>query len=355
MRHYLPWPVKREAGAKRHARSARGSEPLRYGVAMVSRRAFLYGSIAALARPRTAETQPTGRIYRIGFLRNGPPPETFIDGFRKGLRELGYVEGQNISIEYGLARSADELPSAAARLVSLKVDVLLASGTPPIPAAKSATKTIPIVFVASIDPVATGMVASLARPGGNITGFAGVHSDLMGKRLELLRDAVHRLARVAVLSHATNPGNAEYIRQAELAAQALGVQLQVLAVRDAGDFERVFREARGASAVIQLDDVIFTSYRRQVVELAARHQLATMYGFKEFVHAGGLMAYGPEYPDLYRRAATYVDKILKGTNPADLPIEQPTKFELVINLKTAKALGLAIPPSVLVRADEVIQ
>jgi putative ABC transport system substrate-binding protein len=322
---------------------------------MVSRRVFLYGSMAALAAPRTAETQQTGRIYRIGFLRNGPPPDTFIEGLRKGLRELGYVEGQNIAIQYGLARSADELPSAAARLVSLKVDVLLASGTPPVPAAKGATKTIPIVFVASIDPVATGIVASLARPGGNVTGFAGIHSDLMGKRLELLKEAVHKLSRVAVLSHATNPGNAEYIMQAELAARALGVQVQLLAIRDAGDFERAFREARSAGAVIQLDDVIFTSHRKHVVELAARYQLATMYGFKEFVDAGGLMAYGPDYPDLYRRAASYVDKILKGANPADLPIEQPTKFELVINLKTAKALGLAIPRSLLVRADQIIE
>jgi len=311
--------------------------------------------MAALAAPRTGDTQQTGRIYRIGFLRNGPPPETFIEGLRQGLRELGYVEGQNISIEYGLARSADALPSAAARLVSLKVDVLLASGTPPVPVAKAATKTIPIVFVASIDPVATGTVASLARPGGNVTGFAGIHADLMGKRLELLREAVHKLSRVAVLSHATNPGNAEYIRQAELAARALGVQLQILTVRDAGDFERAFSEARGASALVQLDDVIFTSHLRQVVELAARYRLATMYGFKEFVHAGGFMAYGPDYPDLYRRAATYVDKILKGANPADLPIEQPTKFELVINVKTAKTLGLAIPPSLLIRADQVIE
>jgi putative ABC transport system substrate-binding protein len=314
----------------------------------------LYGALAALAAPHTAEAQQAGRIYRLGFLRNGPPPPTFIEGLRQGLRELGYVEGQNITIEYGLAGGADELPSAAARLVSLKVDVILASGTPPVPAAKRATKTIPIVFVASIDPVATGVVASLARPGGNVTGFAGIHSDLMGKRLELLGEAVPKLSRVAVLSHATNPGNAEYIKKAEVAARALGVQMQLLAVRDAGDFERVFSEARGASAMIQLDDVIFTTHRRQVIELAARYRLPTMYGFKEFVHAGGLMAYGPDYPDLYRRAATYVDKILKGANPADLPIEQPTKFELVINLKTAKALGLAIPPSLLVRTDQVI-
>jgi putative ABC transport system substrate-binding protein len=335
--------------------TAGGVVTLRDEAAVGSRRAFLYGGMAALAAPRTAESQQAGRIYRLGFLRNGPPPETFMAGFRQGLRELGYVEGQHISIEYGLAPSANELPSAAARLVSLKVDVILASGTPPVPVAKRATRTIPIVFVASIDPVATGVVASLARPGGNVTGLVGIHSDLMGKRLELLGEAVHKLSRVAVLSHATNPGNAEYIKQAELAARALGVQVQHVAVRDAGDFERVFSEARGASALIQLDDVIFTSHRRQVIELAAKYRLAAMYGFKEFVHAGGLMAYGPDYPELYRRAATYVDKIFKGANPADLPIEQPTKFELVINLKTARALGLAIPPSLLVRADQVIE
>jgi ABC-type uncharacterized transport system substrate-binding protein len=322
---------------------------------MVSRRGFLYGSTAALIVPRSADTQQTRKVYRIGFLRNGPPPETFVDGLRQGLREVGYIEGQNISIEFGLARSASELPSAAARLVSLNVDLIVASGTPPVPAAKSATTTIPIVFVASIDPVATGMVASLARPGGNVTGFAGIHADLMGKRLELLKEAVPKVSRVAVLSHATNPGNVEYIKQAELAAKTLGVQLHVLAVRDPGDFERAFSEARGASALVQLDDVIFTSHRRQVVELAARHQLPTMYGFREFVDVGGLMAYGPDYPDLYRRAATYVDKILKGASPADLPIEQPIKFELVINLKTARTLGLTIPPALLARADQLIQ
>ena len=204
----------------------------------MDRRAFLGTVTGLLAAPLAAAAQQPGKVYRIGFLRNGPPPETFIEGLRTGLRELGYVEGQNISIEYGLARSADELPSAAARLVGLKVDVLLASGTPPVPAAKAATKTIPIVSVASIDPVATGAVASLARPGGNVTGLAGIHSDLMGKRLELLREAVHKLSRVAVISHATNPGNAEYIRQAELAARALGVQLLFLAVRDAGEIGR---------------------------------------------------------------------------------------------------------------------
>jgi putative ABC transport system substrate-binding protein len=308
-----------------------------------------------LAPVLAAEAQQAGKVHRIGFLRNGPPPQTFIEGFRQGLRELGYVEGQDISIEYGLAGSADRLPEAAAELVRRKVDVIIASGTPPVAAAKNATRTIPIVFVASIDPVATGMVASLARPGGNVTGFAGIHADLMGKRLELMREVVPGLARVAVLSHAMNPGNAEYIRQAELAAPALGLRLHLVAVEGAGDFERAFRETRGAGAVIQLDDVLFTSYRRQVVELAASNRLPVMYGFREFVDAGGLMAYGPDLPDLYRRAASYVDKIVKGATPADLPVERPTKLELVINLKTARAMALEIPPAVLARADEVLE
>ncbi len=322
----------------------------------MDRRAFL-GAMSAgvLASPPGGAAQPASRPARIGLLRNGPPPESFLDGLRKGLRDLGYVEGQTIAIEYGVARTADDLPAAAARLVALKVDVLLASGTPPVPAAKSATKTIPIVFVASIDPVATGIVTSLARPGGNVTGLVGVHADLMGKRLELLKEAVPRLSRAALMFHASNPGNVEYIKQAESAAHALGLQLHFVQVRDAADFERAFREARGAGAQVQLDDVLFTTHRRQVIELAARHQLASMYGFKEFVQAGGLMSYGPDYPDLYRRAATYIDKILKGASPADLPIEQPTRFELIINLKTAKALGLTIPPSLLQRADQVIE
>jgi len=321
----------------------------------MNRRSFIVAVGAGFAAPLAAEAQQAEKVYRVGFLRNGPPPDTFIEGLRRGLRDLGYFEGQNLSIEYGLADSADQLPNVAARLVRLNVDVLLASGTPPVPVAKSATQKIPVVFIASIDPVATGIVASLARPGGNVTGFAGIHADLMGKRLELLREAVQRESRVAVMFQATNPGNAQYLRQAEIAARALGIQLQLLAVRKADDFERVFGEARGAGGLIQFDDVIFTSHRRQLVELAVKHQLPAMYGAREFVDAGGLISYGPDYPDLYRRSATYLDKIFRGAKPADLPVEQPTKFELVINLKTAKALGLTIPPSLLLRADQVTE
>jgi putative ABC transport system substrate-binding protein len=311
--------------------------------------------LGTLLTPVFAVEAQQAPVYRIGFLRNGPPPESFIGGFRQGLRELGYIDGQNISIEYGLADTAEQLPSAAAELVRRNVDVIIASGTPPVVAAKNATRTIPIIFVAAIDPVATGVAASLARPGGNVTGFALMSADLMGKRLELLTEVLPGLSRVTVLSQAINPGNAEYIGQAELGGQALGLQLQVMAVHDPSDFERAFSEMRGASAVVQLDDVLFTSHRSQMVELAARNQLPVMYALRDFVDVGGLMAYGADLPDQYRRAATYVDKILKGAKPADLPVQQPVKFDLVINLKTAKELGLTVPPSVLARADEVIE
>jgi putative ABC transport system substrate-binding protein len=321
----------------------------------MERRHFLVIFLAGFVSASLAEAQQARKIWRIGFLRNGPPPTTFIEGLRQGLRDLGYVEGQNIAIEYGLAETADQLLGAATELVRRKVDVLLASGTPPAMAAKRATSTIPIVFIASIDPIATKMVASLARPGGNVTGFTGTHADLMGKRLELLRETVPRVTRIALLAHIANPGNVEYMRQADLAARAVGIIVQHVMVRDVDDFERAFKEARSASAAIQLDDVLFTSHRKQIVDLAATHNLPTMYGFREFIDVGGLMAYGPDLPDLYRRAATYVDRIIKGANPAELPIEQPTKFELVINLKTAKALGLRIPPSLLLRADQLIE
>lgn len=301
-----------------------------------------------------AEAQQVGKVNRIGFLRVGPPPTTWIEGFRQGLRELGYLEGQNITIEYGLARSAAQVPDVAAELVRLKVDVLVASGTPSVLPARNATSTIPVVFVAAIDPVATGVTASLARPGGNLTGVTAMHADLTGKRLELLKELLPKLSRIAVLVR-DHPGHAQYVQEAELAARTLGAQLQVLAVRDPRDFEGAFSAARGASALLQVDDAMFTAHRTQLAELALKNRLPTMYGFSDMVEAGGLMAYGPHYEDLYRRAATYVDKILKGRKPADLPVEQPIKFELVISLKTAKQIGLTIPPNLLYRADKVIK
>ena len=307
-----------------------------------------------LATVFPAEAQQAGKVNRIGFLRVGPPPTTWIEGFRQGLRELGYLEGQNITIEYGLARSAAQVPDVAAELVRLKVDVLVASGTPSVLPARNATSTIPVVFVAAIDPVATGVAASLARPGGNVTGVTAMHADLTGKRLELLKELLPKLSRIAVLVR-DHPGHAQYVQEAELAARTLGAQLQVLTVRDPRDFEGAFSAARGASALLQVDDAVFTAQRTQIAELALKNRLPTMFGQSASVEAGGLMAYGPRYEDLYRRAAVYVDKILKGTKPSDLPVEQPTRFELVINLKTAKALGLKIPPSVLGRADKVIK
>jgi putative tryptophan/tyrosine transport system substrate-binding protein len=319
------------------------------------RRELIAVLTGAVAWPVALKAQQPARIYRIGFLRNGSPPPTFVEGLRQGMREFGYVEGQNIRIEYGLAASADELPAAAAELVRLNVDLIIASGTPPTVAAKNATSTIPIVFVASIDPVAAGVVRSLAKPGANITGFAGIHADVMGKKLELLKELVPGVSRVAVMAHAMNPGNQEYLRQVELAAPALGLKLQLVTVHAAEDFERAFGEMEGAGAVIQLDDVVFTSHRGRLVELAAKKRLPVVYGFREFVDAGGLIAYGADLPDQYRRAATYVDKILRGANPADLPVQQPTKLELVINAKRARQMGLEIPPTLLARADEVIE
>jgi ABC-type uncharacterized transport system substrate-binding protein len=312
-------------------------------------------SLALLAAPLAAEAQQTEKTHRIGLLRVGPPPPSFIEPFRQGLRELGYVEGQSIIIEYGLARSVAQLPELATDLLRLKVDVLVASGTPSVVPARNATSTIPVVFVAAIDPVAAGVVASLARPGGNVTGVSAVHADAMGKRLQLLKELLPKASRIAFMVRATSPATAQYVKEAELAAQTLGMQLQILTVRDPADFEGAFGSAQGASALLEVDDAMFTAQRTRIADLALKNRLPTISGLSEMVEAGGLMSYGPHYGDLYRRAAAQVHKILRGAKPADLPVEQPTKFELAINLKTAKALGLTIPQSLLARADEVIQ
>jgi putative ABC transport system substrate-binding protein len=310
---------------------------------------------ASLAWPLAGRAQSSGKVHRIGVLRVGEPPPSYIQPFRQALSRLGYVEGQNIIIEYGLAQSVEQLPDMAAELIRRRVDLLVASGTPSVVPARNATSTIPVVFVGAIDPKATGVVTSLARPGENVTGISGLFADLTGKRLELLKEILPSLSRIVFLSRAANPGHADYAREAELAARALRVQLQVLLVSSPNDFEEAFRRARGANAILQLDDAMFTSERVRLVELAARHRLPVVYGPRDFAELGGLLALGPNYSDLYRRAATYVDKILKGAKPGDLPIEQPPTFELVINLRTARALGLSIPPTVLARADEVIE
>ena len=313
--------------------------------------------VGVLATPLAAVAQQLAKVSRIGILRSGSPPDPFVDVFRQELRELGYVEGRNIAVEYRWAEGRDDrLPDLAADLVRLKVDVIVASGPAPALAVKHATATIPLVMPIVSDPVRLGLVASLARPGGNVTGFASLSDDLPGKWLELLKEALPGISRVSVLSDpAGDPG---HLRSSEVAARSLGVRLQMLKVGRPDEFGAAFAEAQRSQsqALVVLPSPSFYAHRTHLVELAAKHRLPTIYHQKEFVvGSGGLMSYGADYQDLFRRAAGYVDKILKGGKPADLPVERPTKFELVINLKTAKALGLPIPQSVLLRADQTIQ
>ena len=303
--------------------------------------------------------QPT-KIPRIGFLGGSSPSaiSARTEAFRQGLRELGYVEGKNIIIEYRYAEGKyDRLLALSAELVRLKVDVIVTVGPVPTRPAKEATNTIPIVMAQDSDPVGNGFVASLARPGGNITGLATLAPEISGKQLELLKEIVPKLSRVAVFGTSTRPGNAQSLKETELAAGAFGVKLQYLDVRGPKDIETAFREARKgrADGVLVLQSPVFNSQRKQIVELAVKSRLPAIYYAAEWVEDGGLMTYGVSFIDLYRRAATYVDKILKGAKPADLPVEQPTKFEFIINLKAAKQIGLTIPPNVLVRADKVIK
>jgi putative ABC transport system substrate-binding protein len=319
----------------------------------------LITALSVLAAPLAADAQRPGKIPRIGVLMPGRPPSLLLDAFRRGLRELGYVEGQTISIEYRWAEGkVDRLPSLAAELVGLKVDVIVTGGgVPGVHAAKRATDTIPIVFTNAADPVASGLVASLARPGGSVTGMATMSPEIIGKRLQLLKEAIPTVARVAILYNPAFSGSLFNLKAAQGAAPALGLTVQPLEVRSADEFSRAFAALtrERADALVAFGDPFTTAHQAQIVELAARSRLPAMYSRPDFAHTGGLMAYGPSLPDMYRRAATYVDKILKGAKPADLPVEQPTKFELVINLKTAKALGLTVPQSVLIRADQVIQ
>jgi putative ABC transport system substrate-binding protein len=280
------------------------------------------------------------------------------EAFRQGLRAIGYVEGQNITIEYRYAEGKENrLPDLAANLVHLKVDVIVVGGSQVISAVKNATGTIPVVMGASSDPVGTGLVASLARPGGNITGLTLLSPELSGKRLELLKETVPGVSRIAALSHPANPASALMLRETREAARSLGVQLQILEVRGADEFDNAFEAAKKdrAGALNVLGAAFLTAHRKKIVELAAKNRLPAIYNVQQFVEDGGLIFYGPNIPDMFRRATTFVDKILKGAKPADLPVEQPMKFELVINLKTAKQIGLTVPPHVLARADKVIR
>ncbi len=326
----------------------------------MDRRAFVAGTLTLLAAPLATEAQPAGKVFRIGVLSPGLAQGSLVEmaALRTGLGEVGYVEGQNIRIDWQFAEgSPQRLNELAAELVRLKPDVIFTINTPAAAAAKSATSTMPIVFVRVSDPIGAGLVPSLARPGGNVTGLASFVAEMGPKRLELLKQAIPRLSRVAVLWNAPSKGAQLVFTELKAAGPRLGVQIQDAGVRDPNELAGVFgaaAEAR-ASALVVIDDLVIDSYRTEILALAAKHRLGVASIYREYTNAGGLMAYGPSLSDTYRRAATYVDRILRGARPADLPVQQPAKFDFVINLKTAKTLGLTIPPSLLARADEVIQ
>ena len=327
----------------------------------MKRRAFLGGLGALSAAPSFATAQPASRVYRIGYLGTLPVTSEANPTFGillRRLRELGYVEGQNMVVEGRFSEGRNERYRAlATELVNLKVDLIVAPGTPAALAAKEATSTIPIVTVVVGDPIGSRLIASLARPGGNVTGMSSSGTDIVAKQLELLKEIAPRLSRVAVLSNPTAQAHVISLKELEVAARTLRVRLQPIEVRTPKDIESAFAAMtkERVEALIPLDDAFMFTQRRLIADLALQHRLPTAVLQRFYPEAGALMSYGPSFADLFLRAATYVDKILKGAKPADLPVEQPTKFELVINLKTAKALGLSIPPSLLQRADEVIQ
>jgi len=319
----------------------------------------LVTALSILFLPLHAHAQPTSKVHRLGVLSGtsaGSPP---LEAFRQGLRELGYVEGRNIVVEYRFADGqADRLPALAAELVQLKVDVIAAGPTPPAVAARNATKAIPIVMLGAATPVEVGLVASLARPGGNVTGSSwSVDLAIIGKGLELLKEAVPKVDVVAVLSNPTNPAHAGSVDNVKLVAKLLGVRLQLLEARAPSEFDAAFRAmvAQRVNAVLVVADALFVANRGMLADLEAKYRLPSMHTLRRNVEAGSLMSYGPDIDAVWRRTALVVDKIFKGTKPADLPVERPTEFELVINLKTAKTLGVTIPASVLARADQVIE
>jgi putative ABC transport system substrate-binding protein len=324
--------------------------------------AILIGVVALglLGIPRPADAQPAGRTVTIGYLGNSSPAleSNLVDAFRAGLRQFGYVEGRNLILKFEWAEGQQGRHSALARaLVRLTPDVILTAGTPGTLAAKQATQSIPIVTAIAGDAVATGLVASLAKPGGNVTGLSTLAPELDGKRLEILKETVPKLSRVAVLRNPANPFTTIAWKAMQPAAEALGLKLQPVDASSPDDLDRALARITAArpDGLVLIVDRFLASYRVSIVQFVVKNRLPGMFPYPEFAQEGGLMTYGPDYADLFRRTATYVDKILKGAKPGDLPIEQPTKFELVINLKTAKALGLTIPQSILVRADEVIQ
>ena len=324
----------------------------------IARRKFLATLLGgAAAWPFTARAQQAGKIHKVGYL-SPSVPNVFTPLLFDNLRELGWIDGKNVAFERRFAENRlERLPELAAELVRLNVDVIVATGTLGPLAAKRATSTIPIVMTAAGDPLGSGLVASLARPGGNVTGMSLMAPDLGGKRLELLKELLPQLARVAVLWNAANPYPAIVFKETLAAGRTLGIEVQSLEVRGPDDFDGAFEAARKQrpDALITVEDPLTFAYQKRITHFATADQLPSLHGLRKDVIAGGLMSYGANLADLFRRAAGYVDKILKGAKPADLPFQQPTTFELVINLKTARALGLEIPPTVLARADEVIE
>jgi len=326
---------------------------------MIRRREFITLLGSAAAWPLAARAQQPGRVWRIGVLETVSQVlnTTNMDAFQQGLRALGYVEGQNYVLEYRSSDGdADRFLDLATELVRLNVDLIVTRGTPAAFAAKKATNTVPVVMAASGDPLSYGLIASLARPGGNITGLSALTS-AFSKRIELLKELVPTVAQISALLNMSNPGLARQWSEIEKAARKLGIQPQLSDIRKRDDIERAFDAAgkQDANALIIGTDTLTQSNSQFIVGLAEKHRIPALYASIEFIAAGGLFAYGVNYPDLYRTAATYVDKILKGAKPADLPVMQPTKFELVINLKAAKLIGLTVPPSLLAIADEVIE
>jgi putative ABC transport system substrate-binding protein len=326
---------------------------------VIDRRAFLgLAGVGAVAAPAIAHAQPGAKAHRIGFLSLQPGPGATTEAFRQALRELGYVEGRTITVEYRWAAAKEErLPELAAELVRLKVDVIVASGTPSIEAAKSATSTIPIIMAVVADPVGSGLVSGIGRPGGNVTGLTLLSTELAGKRLQLLRELVPKATRVAVLAYRGTSATRLFLEQMRAAAQQMGVVLVVQEVSEAEGLPAAVAAMQrdGAQALIVQFSTLSNNNAQRIVELAARHRLPAMYDVRGFAELGGLLAYGPSVLELFRRAALYVDRILNGANPDELPLEHPTKFELVVKMKAAKALGVTVPPSLLSRADEIIQ
>ena len=329
--------------------------------AMLTRRRFLQAvGGCVLTAPLAADAQPAGKVYRVGILETTSQTlnAANVEAFKLGLKELGYSEGRNLSIEYRSADGrAERFPDLASELVRLNVDLIVTRGTPAALAAKNATNTIPVVMAAIGEPINTTVIATLAHPGGNVTGLSAFWAELEAKRIELLKETVRRVARVAAVINMSNPAGRTAWKEVDGAARALGIQPLLFDVRKPEDFAIAFGAAvrQQADAVAVGIEAITQANRRLIADLALKHRLPTIFPAREFVDAGGLLSYGANYPDLYRRAAGFVAKIFKGAKPADLPVEQPTRFELVINLKTAKALGLVIPPSLLLRADQVIE